>query len=159
MPSVGTHRQVAAFARIRWPESSDYAGECHRVLCSLCVRRFYLSSDDYFRPRWRRFPLEYIEICSHCYEELEREKLEEESKIEEEQEPPEPITKCELCGANDEPPDRKIFGYSPPTFRNCDRCGKLVCVDAGLHLRKATTNTTWTVLSVTRLLVREMKKR
>jgi len=101
--------------------------KCYRVLCSLCARRFYLASYDYFRPRWRKLSLKYTEVCSDCYEKLEREKSEEESRIEEDKEPPEPITKCELCTASDKPPDRKIFGYNPRTFYNCDRCGRLVC--------------------------------
>jgi len=81
-----------------------------------------------YRPTSRkRTTIYYKEVCSDCYEELERKNSEEESRIEEDKEPPKPITKCELCTASDEPPGQKIFGYNSPTFRSCERCGKLVC--------------------------------
>ena len=101
--------------------------ECHRILCSGCIRRFYYHSTKINGPRWQKFTLKYEEVCNDCYEKLEEERLEEESKIEDEKEPPKPITKCELCTATDEPPERKTFGDRKPHFTRCDRCGRNVC--------------------------------
>jgi hypothetical protein len=103
--------------------------KCQKILCSLCAQRFYIPSRDFIKPRsWKqRIPLQYEEVCSDCYEKLEGEKVEADDKIDEEQEPPKPITTCELCGSNDEPPRYHIFGYTSPTFFRCCRCGKLAC--------------------------------
>lgn len=56
---------------------------------------------------------------------MENEEIE--AQAEKEEESSRPITKCALCTATDEPPEYKTFGYRPPTFSNCERCGKLVC--------------------------------
>jgi len=64
-------------------------------------------------------------IAQYCKEDLENREIE--VQAEKEQKPLGTITTCQRCGANDEPPDMKIFGYSPPHFSNCERCGRLVC--------------------------------
>jgi hypothetical protein len=64
-------------------------------------------------------------VCPDCKDELLNKEIE--AQAEEEEESPRPITKCALCAANDKPPDMKTFGYSPPHFSNCERCGRLVC--------------------------------
>lgn len=64
-------------------------------------------------------------VCTDCEEILENEETE--AFVQKEEESLRPITKCSLCAATDEPPEYKIFGYSPPQFSNCDRCGRLVC--------------------------------
>jgi len=98
---------------------------CGRVICPLHARLFFKPSD--LPPQLRRYRrddgLRYA--CPDCFEEHERESPKDEVK--EEPEPSEPITKCALCTATDEPLDSKIFGYRPPTFSSCHRCGKLVC--------------------------------
>jgi hypothetical protein len=58
-------------------------------------------------------------------EELEKEEQEEPHKNESEE--VKSITTCQSCGADDSPPDHKIFCYKPPEFLNCDRCRRLGC--------------------------------
>jgi hypothetical protein len=64
-------------------------------------------------------------VCPDCEEILENEETE--AQAEKDEESSRPITKCSLCAATDEPPGYKIFGYRPPQFLNCERCGRLVC--------------------------------
>lgn len=98
---------------------------CHKNICSLCAKLSFNASKlppQFFRYRRIEKP---SYVCPDCKEELENEEIE--AQAEDEEEFPRPITKCALCAANDEPPEYKIFGYRPPTFSNCERCGKLVC--------------------------------
>jgi hypothetical protein len=111
--------------RAKNPSLFRICPECHRIVCAACVRRLYLCSKDYSRLRWSKFSPKYREVCSDCHEELQAQQLED--QVEEKPEASGPITTCEICGSNDEPPDHKIFGYRPPQFLRCDRCGKLVC--------------------------------
>ena len=67
----------------------------------------------------------FAQVALIAAEERQREELDD--KAEEESEPAQPITTCQRCGANDKPPDYKIFGYKPPTLKNCQKCGRLVC--------------------------------
>jgi len=98
---------------------------CHKDICSRCAALSFSSSNLF--PRFNRF--RRIErpsyVCPDCEEELHNEKKE--AQTEEEKEPSRTITTCQLCGSNDEPLEEKIFGYRPPTFTNCERCGKPIC--------------------------------
>ena len=97
--------------------------KCHKDICSSCAALSF-SPRDFF-PRFNRYPR--IEkpsfVCQDCEEEFENEKIEAQTK----EESSRTITTCQLCGSNDEPLEEKIFGYRPPTFTNCERCGKQVC--------------------------------
>lgn len=99
--------------------------KCHKDICSSCAALSFGPND--FFPRFnRRFRIEKSSfVCPECEEELEDEKIE--AQAEKEEESSRPIIKCALCTATDEPPEEKIFGYRPPTFTNCERCGKQVC--------------------------------
>jgi len=98
---------------------------CQKAICSSCAVLSFSPSN--LSPRFLRY--RRIEkpscVCPDCKEELENEEIE--VQAEKEEEPPRTITTCQRCGANDEPPESKIFGYSPPHFSNCERCGRLVC--------------------------------
>jgi len=99
--------------------------KCHKNICSSCAALSFGPND--FFPRFNRhFRIEKHQfVCPDCEEELEDEKIK--AQAEKEEEPPKTITTCQLCGSNDEPPEERIFGYRPPTFTNCERCGRLVC--------------------------------
>jgi len=104
---------------------SHICRRCHKLICTLCSTPHFFPSSlppQFLRNRKMEKP---SYVCPDCKEELENEEIE--VQAEEENESPKPITKCALCAATDEPPDMKIFGYSPPQFSNCERCGKLVC--------------------------------
>jgi len=98
---------------------------CHKDICPLHARLTLKPAS--LRPQFRpsRWDDRLCYVCPDCDEERQREELDD--KAEEKSEPAQPITTCQRCGANDEPPDMKIFGYSPPHFSNCERCGRLVC--------------------------------
>jgi hypothetical protein len=98
---------------------------CHIDICLGCASLSFNPSDLF--PRFNRhLRIEKPSfVCPDCEEELNKEKTE--AQTEEENETPRTITTCQLCGSNDEPPEERIFGYQPPTFMNCEKCGKLVC--------------------------------
>jgi hypothetical protein len=98
---------------------------CHKDICPLHARLTLKPAS--LRPQFRpsRWDDRLCYVCPDCDEERQREELDD--KAEEESEPAQPITSCQRCGANDEPPDMKTFGYRAPHFSNCERCGRLVC--------------------------------
>ena len=104
---------------------SNICQRCQKRMCTRCSTVHFTPerlSPLFFRHRRIEKP---PYVCPDCKEELENEEIEVQN--EKEEEPLRTITTCQRCGANEEPPERKIFGYSPPTFTNCERCGKLVC--------------------------------
>jgi hypothetical protein len=102
---------------------------CHRVICPLHTRLFFRTSD--LPPQFRRYRKDdgFRYACPDCDEERQRKEQEEQKKEEKrlEEESQKPITTCQICGADDSPPDHKIFGNKPPEFMTCDRCGRLGC--------------------------------
>jgi len=98
---------------------------CHKNICPLHAR--LTAKPASLRPQFssRRWDDRLCYVCPDCDEERQREELDD--TAEEESEPTQPITICQICGANDKPRDMKTFGYRTPTFSNCERCGKLVC--------------------------------
>jgi hypothetical protein len=104
---------------------TNLCGRCIKRICWRCSIAHVFP--DKLPPRFFRY--RRIEmpsyVCPECNEELENEEIE--AQAEKEEESSRPITKCALCTATDEPPEHKTFGYRPPTFSNCERCGKLVC--------------------------------
>lgn len=104
---------------------SNVCRRCLKRICLPCSIPHFIPSKpppQFFRNRRIEKP---AYVCPDCKEELEHEEIE--VQAEEEDESPRPITTCQICGANDEPPESKIFGYSLPHFLNCERCGRLVC--------------------------------
>jgi len=104
---------------------TNLCGRCHKRICISCsTAHFFLDKlpSRFFRYRRIEKP---TYVCPDCEEELENEEIE--AQAERGEEPPRTITTCQRCGSNDEPPDMKIFGYSPPHFSNCERCGRLIC--------------------------------
>ena len=99
--------------------------KCKKQICPTC-RRIHLSpSRSSFRlQRYPRLEKPTF-VCPDCETDLESEEIE--AQVEKEEESTRTITTCRLCGADDSPPDYKIFGYKPPTFMNCQKCGRLVC--------------------------------
>lgn len=77
------------------------------------------------RPWWSRFSPKSIEARKNCFEKLEEQEVEDQTNKETETNVP--IAVCELCGSDNGPSDHKIFGYGPPEFHRCDKCGKPVC--------------------------------
>jgi len=104
---------------------SNICRRCCKRICTRCSILHFIPSK--LSPQF--FGYRRIEkpsyVCPDCNEKLENEEIE--VQAEKEEEPPRTITTCQRCGANDEPPESKIFGYSPPHFSNCERCGRLVC--------------------------------
>lgn len=102
---------------------------CHKDICPLHAR--WTLKPTSLRPQFRfsRWEDKFCYVCPECDEERQREEQEEKKKEEEriEEESQKPITTCQICGADDRPPDYKIFGYKSPEFLNCDRCGRLGC--------------------------------
>jgi len=92
---------------------------CHKDICPPHAR--LTSKPASLRPQFRpsRWGDRVCYVCPDCDEERQREKLND--KAEEESEPAQPITTCQRCGANDEPPDMKTFGYRAPHFSNRPR--------------------------------------
>jgi len=99
--------------------------KCEKQICPLC-RRIRLSQSRSYFGLHRRLKFEKPEyVCPDCAADLESEEIK--AQAEKEEESSRPITTCQICGADDSPPEYKIFGYSPPYFLNCDRCGRLGC--------------------------------
>jgi len=99
--------------------------ECKKQICPLC-RRIRLSQSRSYFGLHRRSKFEKPEyVCPDCEANLEIEEIE--AKAEKDKESSRPVTTCQRCGADDSPPEYKIFGYRPPEFSNCEKCGRLVC--------------------------------
>ena len=104
---------------------SHICRRCGKHLCLRCSVFHFMPSKLPLRILGHRNIERSSFVCPDCQEILENEEAA--AQAEKEEESLRPITKCSLCAANDEPPERKIFGYTPPQFSNCDRCGRLVC--------------------------------
>jgi hypothetical protein len=99
--------------------------KCKKQICPKCQRIHLSPSRSSFRlQRYPRLEKPTF-VCPDCEADLESEEIE--AQAEKEEESPKLITKCALCTATDKPPEYKTFGYRPPTFTNCEKCGKLVC--------------------------------
>lgn len=101
--------------------------KCRKDLCFDHARPGHVRMKS--PPALRRIRFKLTFLCPACLDEIEREEQEEQQEKEELEKEREqrPVTHCKLCSADDSPPDQKIFGYRPPTFTNCERCGRLVC--------------------------------